>query len=453
MTGFKTLHLRNEQGESSTENVDILIAERFYSGFEFAHDTYNAISAGSDGKIYYILCSEKIDVGGKMVVFDPATRTIKILGDLSEICGEKDLKNIAQGKSHVEFIEKDNRLYFGTHVGHYEMINGMECLPVMPPDGFGVYPGGHFISYDLSDCQFTDLGKLTNGDGILTMTMDKDREQLYAISWPHGYFIHYDLLINEMYILNPISGQGEAGLPGTDYRVLCRSMFIEPESGHVYFTTAEGDIIYYDPNIRVIKKRRDVHMRLDYFGIYQVAEPGSMGYHWRKISWHPIEKVAYGVHGNSGYLFRFDPTIGRIELIERLTSEPSRRSGMYDQFSYGYLGFTLNIQDNTIYYLTGAPVFEDGTRVEGQMNISRGGAKGLENLHLVTYDLTTRRYTDHGAIFYKDGSRPTFVNSIALDHAGNIYALARMQHEGNIITDLIQIRNPTLEIKTPIHLR
>lgn len=34
-----------------------LIARRYYSGFEQAHDTYNAISAASDGKIYYVLSS------------------------------------------------------------------------------------------------------------------------------------------------------------------------------------------------------------------------------------------------------------------------------------------------------------------------------------------------------------------------------------------------------------
>ena len=49
----------------------------------------------------------------------------------------------------------------------------------------------------------------------------------------------------------------------------------------------------------------------------------------------------YGVHGNSGYLFRFDPVREQVEVLDRITSEPSRRSGMFDEFSYGYLGFTL----------------------------------------------------------------------------------------------------------------
>jgi hypothetical protein len=91
-----------------------------------------------------------------------------------------------------------------------------------------------------------------------------------------------------------------------------------------------------------------------------------MCYNWRKIFWHPKEQVAYGVHGNSGYLFRFDPRTEKVELVERITSEPSRKSGMFDQFSYGYLGFQLGPDDETIYYLTGGPIYEDGKRLKGE---------------------------------------------------------------------------------------
>jgi hypothetical protein len=426
--------------ESSVKNR--LIAETWYSGFEKAHDTYNAISAASDGKIYYILSSEAVDVGGKMYSFDPLDGTIKFLADLTEICGEKDTAAIVQGKSHVPFYEKEGELYFATHVGYYEMIDGMERLPVNPPPGIGSYPGGHFISYHLANGRFTDLGKIANGEGILTMTMDTTRSQLYAITWPEGHFIHLDLQQQKMRDLGLVSGKGEAGQPGKDYRVLCRSMFVEPASGQVYFTNAEGDIFFYDPVKKLIQKRTDVHMRLDYFGNYPTDQPGSMGYNWRQIIWHTGENAAYGVHGNSGYLFRFDPAGSHLELVERITSEPSRRSGMYDQFSYGYLGFTLDLDHNVIYYLTGGPVYENGALVRGQKKIAKGGAKGLENLHLVTYDLASFHYQDHGAVFYADGSRPTYVNSIALDKDGNIYTLARMNYEGKEIADLVRIRNP-----------
>ena len=66
-----------------------------------------------------------------------------------------------------------------------------------------------------------------------------------------------------------------------------------------------------------------------------------MAYNWRQTIWNPADSQFYGVHGNSGYLFRYDPTANRVAVLDRITSEVSKRSGMFDQFSYGYLGFEL----------------------------------------------------------------------------------------------------------------
>ena len=97
-----------------------LTARVFNSGFPQAHDSYNGISCASDGKIYYILCTQSLDVAGRMYSYDPTAGKIKLLGDLTEVCGEKDLHAVAQGKSHVNFIESKKKLYFATHVGYYE---------------------------------------------------------------------------------------------------------------------------------------------------------------------------------------------------------------------------------------------------------------------------------------------------------------------------------------------
>jgi len=210
----------------------------------------------------------------------------------------------------------------------------------------------------------------------------------------------------------------------------------------VYFSTAEGDIFTFTPGSLSVQKFEGVDLRLDYFGIYDPTRPGSMGYNWRKIFWYPPEEVAYGVHGNSGYLFRFDPNQKKIEIVERIASEPSKKSGMFDQFSYGYLGFQLAPNNQTIYYLTGGPVYEAGKRVKGAGQIAKGAARGIENLHLITFNLPERKYQDHGPIFYSDGSRPTYVNSIAIGQDGHIYSLARFDHQEKTIQDLVKIPDP-----------
>ena len=127
------------------------------------------------------------------------------------------------------------------------------------------------------------------------------------------------------------------------------------------------------------------------------------------------------------------------ELVERLTSIPSRRLGLGDQFSYGYLGFA--VRNRVAYYLTGAPIFgPDGRRVAGKASTNKGEAKGLEHLHLVTYEMEKDMYKDHGPIFLDDRiGYPTYVNSIAIGDDGWVYALGRMP-DG--LTELFRVRDP-----------
>ena len=435
------LEINNTSTKRRTDRPP-LFAQTYNSGFDKAHDTYNAITEASDGKIYYVLSSESLESGGQMYVYDPKTDQVSFLADLTEVCGEKHTRRIPQGKSHVSFEESNGRLYFATHIGYYEQVGGMDRLPVTPPSGHQRYGGGHILSYDLQTGSFQDLAVAPQGEGILTMALDTASEQIYGITWPRGNFIRYDIRTGQLTAHGLISAQGEAGLPEKDYRVLCRSMFIDPRDGRVYFSTAEGDICFFCPTTDTIQKRNGVHLRLDYFGAYDTYRPGTMGYNWRKVFWYSPEEVAYGVHGNSGYLFRFDPEKKTMELVERIASEPSRRSGMYDQFSYGYLGFQLAPDGETIYYLTGGPVYIAGQQAEGKKSIAKGAARGIENLHLITYNLPHQTYRDHGPIFYRDGSRPSYVNSIAVGQDGYVYTLARFEHEGKPMHDLIRLADP-----------
>lgn len=417
-----------------------LIAKRYFSGFDKAHDTYNAISAASDGKIYYVLSSNSLE-SGQVHRYDPDTDRTEFLADLTAVCGEKEQKAIPQGKSHSRLYEMDGKLYIATHVGYYEIIGGIERLPVNPPEGYKLYPGGHLLSYDLRSGEFEDLVTIPGGEGIVTMSMDTVRGQIYGITWPSGRFIHYDVRKNELKVHGKVSAAGEAGTVGEDYRVLCRSLLIDPRDGNVYYSTSEGDIFKYSAGDASPEKLKGLNLKLDYFGIYDPTRPGSMGYNWRKIFWYEPEQAAYGVHGNSGYLFKLDPRKPSIEIVDRITSEPSRRSGMFNLFTYGYLGFILGPDKETIYYLTGGPVYRDGELMRGDDNIYVG-VKGVENLHLVTYHIPGKVYKDHGPVFYDDGSRPTYVNSIAVGKDGAVYTLARFEHHGELIEDLVKIPGP-----------
>jgi len=417
-----------------------LVAERFDSGFPKAHDTYNGMLCGSDGRIYYVLSAEPHDVGGRMYVLDPATDSVALIGDLTEACGEKGAKSIAQGKSHVNFVESEGRLFFATHIGFYSLVDGMETMGI-PPRGWTRYPGGHLLAWDMKSGSFEDLGLAPEGEGVLTFAMDPARGRMFGLTWPGGMFFRFDLATRTLRNFGKACADGEAA-KGERYRTVCRSIAVDPADGSAYFSTSEGDILRYRADRDAVERIEGEDLRKDYFGLYDPANPGHMGYNWRQTFHRPADGMIYGVHGNSGYLFRFDPRRQRIEVLDRLTSDVSKRSGMFDQFSYGYLGFALGPDGDTIHYLTGGPIYEDGRRVKGRDSIAMGAAKGLENLHLVTWHIPTGRCRDHGAIFYPDGTRPLYVNSIAIGTDGSVYSLARVPDAARVRTDLFRVKGP-----------
>jgi hypothetical protein len=414
-----------------------LIARTYDSDFPEAHDTYNAMCAAGDGKIYYVLSSESVDVGAQIFSFDPATRSVRHLGDLTEACGEKGLKAIPQGKSHVNFVESNGRLYFATHVGVYSIIDGMEKMGI-PPAGYKPYPGGHLLAYEMKTGKFEDLTVAPGHEGVLAMNLDPRHGRIFGLTWPSGNFFRYDLGRKELKEFGKCCAEGENGT-GAAYRTICRSICVDPETGRAWFTTSEGSILCYQPASDSLQTVHSEDMKKDYFGLYDPTSPGHMGYNWRQTVWYAPDQSVYGVHGNSGYLFRFQPGGPRLEVLERLTSEPSKRSGMFDQFSYGYLGFTLGPDGRTLHYLTGAPIYVDGKRLAGKASTAMGEAKGLEDLHLITYDIPKGKYTDRGAIFCENGDRPLYVNSIAVGKNGNVYFIARITDKGRTRSDLVEV--------------
>jgi hypothetical protein len=311
----------------------------------------------------------------------------------------------------------------------------------IPPAGYKPYPGGHLLSYDLKSGQFEDYGICPGREGVLTFNMDTKRGRMFALTWPSGIFYRYDLATRNQKSFGKMCALGEDGV-GADYRTVCRSIAVDESTGSAYFTSSEGTIFRYDAATDTVAPVEGEDMKKDYFGLYDPTNPGHMGYNWRQTFWRPSDKMIYAVHGNSGYLFRFDPRIPRIEVLDRITSEPSKRCGMFDQFSYGYLGFALGPDGKTIHYLTGGPIYIDGKRLAGKSKTAMGEAKGLEDLHLVTYDIETGKYTDNGAVFYENGQRPLYVNAITIGKDGMVYTLPRITENGKTRSDLVAFPGP-----------
>ena len=264
-----------------------LVARVFNSGFKEAHDTYNGLSIASDGRVYYVLCSTSIDFGGRVFRYDPRTDTLDCLGDLTEMCGEKDRRTVPQGKSHVLFYEYQGKLYFSTHAGYYNMVDGMERMATEVPPGYHPYPGGHLLAYDLKSGQCEDLGLAPDGEAVLAMGMDTRRGAIYGITWPVGIFFCFDVASGTWRNLGPVSGQGESG-SGTTYRVLPFHPH-RPRNRRRVLTNPKAISLLRAGGDRVARLSAKTCAKI--ISVGTPHDSGCMGYHWRQVIWHPQESL------------------------------------------------------------------------------------------------------------------------------------------------------------------
>jgi len=414
---------------ASGEQAPILHGHMYDSGFPQGTENYNACYYASDAKVYYVLCSASAEVGGQMYSLDPSTGKIRHLGDLTEVVGEKGMHAIPQGKSHVNFVECKGRLYFATHVGYYENYKYRGKQKYATAAGIEPYPGGHFLAYDLGTGKFEVFGKAPLGEGIIAMTMDPQRERLYGLTWPSGLFVRYDLKSREMKNLGPVSGEAE-NPTGPQFEMLDRCLVVDPTDGSVYFTRANGEMLRYHYDSELVETVPGGNLRRDYFGHMDPSNTdGDMAYHWLQAAWCPMGNAIFGIHGKSGYLFRFTPASQQLEVLARLVSDPSLKTGMYDRTPYGYLGFTAGPSGRTLYHLTGA-------------SLASEGIKDAEGLDLVTYEMGSASRVDHGLLVLENGDKPYQAQCLTVGKNGMIYTVAFVGKPNHSRMDLISFRNP-----------
>lgn len=384
-------------------------------------ESFNGIGVADDGTIYYTIDSRVYNIPGQMYSLNPKTKQVSHIADLNTATGQGDIKAVAQGKVHVNFIEDQGKLYFSTHLGYYNESSGIERRAV-PPDGFQPYPGGHLVSYDLRTGKFQSLAIAPRGEGILAFNMDVKRGRLYGLTWPTGHLLRFDLKTGQLKDLGSFFDGGEAGTIGSTYRAICRRIVVDPDDGSVYFTTGGGTIHEYRYTTDAVETVQDVSLRKDYFGQFDPSKHG-MAYNWRAAVWNPNDHAIYGVNGASGYLFRFDPATRTVRVLQRLTSKPSQATGMFDKVEYGYLGLALDAGTDILYYLTGSPL--------------PSGSKQAEGSHLITYDIAKARYEDHGLIVLDNDEPAGAEQALALGHDGTIYTLTEIHRDGRQEMDLI----------------
>lgn len=410
------------------------------SGFMKGDSNFYSLSVLSDGLVYYTISSHDIDTHGKVFRYDPEKNQVSLFADLGDVTGETGKKSLPQGKSHTPFMESEDKIYITTHYGYYQGNDGKE-EPAPPPKGYTPYPGGKIIEYDKKLKTFNVLASAPPEEGIIMANADIKRGMIYCLTWPKGIWMTYDINTKETKVYGQVSRGGEIGV-GDNYFCLCRMAAIDPETGNVYITNPDGEILMMDYETKKIAPIKWASMKKDVFGVWDPHKGSHQGYNWRSIFWHEGHQQFYGVHGKSGYLFSFSPKKKKLEVITRICNEVCIKEGSYENFRYGYMTLTKDPNhDNILHYISGFP--DSDMTLEKSANLHMNGY-----LSLTTYDLATGKLTDHGVICTEDGRYPSNTQTIAVHPKGRIYtcpwipAEKETGYEKGYQCDLISMENP-----------
>jgi hypothetical protein len=303
-----------------------------------AHDTYNGIGAASDGRIYYVLSSERHDVAAQMFVLDPASGRPRRVADLDEATGQKGRHVIAQGKSHVNFVEAGGKLYFATHIGFYSIVDGMETMGIPPRASRAIRAG------TCSPTTWQRAGSTTSPTAPSRKASDHERR------WAAAAHLRADLAqrrvlplrrrVPRVQDLGRFFEKGENGKGRSTARSAARSPSIRKTAR----CTSRAARARSSATATIGRRSSPVagdDLKKDYSANTIPTSPGTWPTTGGRRRTAPRTAASTACTGTRGTCSRSIPRAERVEVLDRITSEPFTAQRMFDQFSYGYLGFTL----------------------------------------------------------------------------------------------------------------
>lgn len=370
--------------------------------FDHADSNFNSLACLKNGTIYYTLCSHDVNTAGRIYRLLPGSDKPEFVCDLGEVIDGVIEKRIPQGKSHTPFFEYKGKIYVATHCSYYGggEAEGKEN-PAPPPAGYKGYSGGRFLSLDPVTNETCVLASAPEGEGIITMGMDTVNGICYGLTWPSGLLLVYNVNRNTLKNCGKVAFDGEIG-KGERYSCLCRIFANDPKTGRAYFTRSDGALFSVDASGEVVCEEW-CNLKREAFGYFDPTKGGHQGYNWRYLTYSEKYGCYFGIHGKSGWLFAFDPSEHRFEVIDRIPSDYCRRTGCFEDFRYGYMALTVDPRDpDTICYISGYR------------------EPGADHPYLtpITYSLKDHRITDHGYLKLEGIGFPENIQTLAVTAEG-----------------------------------
>ena len=383
----------------------------FDPGYLEGDCNYHSLTAASDGKLYFAISTHQAESSARIYRLDPTSGKTKQVGDLGEILGTQTDRETPHGKIHSGLIEHEGYLYFATHTSSYD-----GNLPNLNPEGRSPFPGGHFVRYHLNTSTFEALAQLQlPNEGIITMQLDKQTETLYGLTWPTGLLISYNHKDKQLRNWGATQERGEWGHLGSEWSFICRKLGIDGQ-GTLYGSTDKGRVwnldtekqrpIYYSTNLDLneVGPNRDPAFKI-------LPEAHYYWQGWRTILWNEKTNSFWGLHGGSTQLFEYSPSKNSLSSIHSFKAKGIPQTHQRNPFRI-QLGFMLG-PNNTLYYLGHAP----SLKAQGRTDLK-------SSVHLLTYQIDSKKIKDHGPLTSATGRRIFFTESIEMGADGHLYTVA-----------------------------
>jgi len=374
----------------------VVMEHRIFPGRHEADGNWAALLAGPEGRVYVGLARHGAD--GALVYYDSTKDQMVDVGSLGAFAGESRLLAGPQSKIHTRFgVGPDGRVYFGTHGGFW-----WDFARYGTKEG---YPGGHWMAFDSRSGHVEDFGLAIPHDGLVTGAYDAKFDRLYAMTYPRGHFIYFDVRRRVTVDKGRVN----------NWESVCRTLGIDDE-GNVYGSFGLGRIFKYDPRCDCI---RDLSLQLPVRpkGVSRGGDATKSETAWRVVVWDRATARFYGVEESASVLFSFDPRAGDEGEIRQVGQLCAGECGGSRDVAYPTLSLTIGA-NRKLYY---APTTRE---------FDYSGSAGLSASHLITYDLETGKVEALGEMRLRDGRRVIGTNAAHTGPDGTLYFVGAIEvHE------------------------
>jgi len=415
--------------------------------FPFIDGQWEGILADSDGLVWFAFSSHSDDHHGQIFLYDPARDKVRHLADLGQVCGEKLADSAPQDKVHSQMFQDGQVIYCGTCEGH--VVAGKP------------YAGGYWLAIDRKTGVVANLGKSITKDGLLCVGYDPWHKLLYGLTNRTGELTVFDPATRKERILgvpwqDVIDRWKASQDPQKPKEIWPRSLTLMiTRDGKVYGAKPPACTFWrYDPDTGKIDNlpvdmplprdvaaaRKALPQMAPLFGAAGPPGAGSPSADrqaqkdladWQRSAahltlWDEQDHCFYFIRSFDQMLMRFFPPEGDQPACVEPVHQMGLTQRRYDQ---RLASCTLVTIGRTVYY----------TPYTGWGGVT----------HLQSYDLATRKFTDHGPIVVEGGRRVCEIHSLAAAKDGKLYAAAFVYS----IQGADPVRPYAMRDKYPFHSR